>query len=403
MDRVLHGIRVVEVAQWWFVPAAGAVLADWGADVIKIEHPVSGDPQRGLVTSGLVPSTGGINFMVEQSNRGKRSVGIDLAHPRGLELLHRLVETADVFLTNFLPAARRRLRIDVDDIRRINPRVIYVRGHGQGNRGPDRERGGYDAASFWCRGGIANALTPPTATAPVMQRAAFGDSTGAMTIAGGIAAALFRRERTGQPSVVDISLLGTAMWVLAPDIVASKLLGVDLPASDRTRAPNPIVNSYRTRDGRWLFLNMLQPDRYWSDLCTRLGHPELIADPRFADGRVRFENRVDCIKTLDRIFAERTLSEWCERLADAEGVWAPLQSAREVNDDVQAMANGYLPAVDRGDGTSFTLVASPVEFDEEPVGLRAAPELGQHTEEVLRALGLTWEELAACKEAGTIS
>ena len=224
-------------------------------------------------------------------------------------MLHRLVETADVFLTNFLPAARRRLRIDVDDIRRINPRVIYVRGHGQGNRGPDRERGGYDAASFWCRGGIANALTPPTATAPVMQRAAFGDSTGAMTIAGGIAAALFRRERTGQPAVVDISLLGTAMWVLAPDIVASKLLGVDLPASDRTRAPNPIVNSYRTRDGRWLFLNMLQPDRYWSDLCTRLGHPELIADPRFADGRVRFENRVDCIKTLDRIFAERTLSD----------------------------------------------------------------------------------------------
>jgi len=182
-----------------------------------------------------------------------------------------------------------------------------------------------------------------------------------------------------------------------------EVLGIDLPASDRTRAPNPIVNSYRTRDGRWLFLNMLQPDRYWSDLCTRLGQPELIADPRFADGRVRFENRVDCIKMLDRIFAERTLAEWCERLAEAEGVWAPLQSAREVNDDVQAIANGYLPAVDRGDGTSFTLVASPVEFDEEPVGLRAAPELGQHTEEVLRALGLTWEELAACKEAGTIT
>jgi len=403
MDRVLHGIRVIEVAQWWFVPAAGAVLADWGADVIKIEHPVAGDPQRGLVTSGLIPSTGGSNFMVEQSNRGKRSVGIDLAHPRGLELLHRLVETADVFLTNFLPAARRRLRIDLDDIRRVNPRVIYARGHGQGNRGPERERGGYDAASFWCRGGIANALTPSNAAAPVMQRAAFGDSTGAMTIAGGIAAALFRRERTGQPSVVDISLLGTAMWVLAPDIVASKLLGIDLPASDRTQAPNPIVNSYRTRDGRWLFLNMLQPVRYWADLWTRLGHPELIDDPRFADGKVRFENRVDCIKRLDAILAEHTLAEWCERLAAAEGVWAPLQSARELNDDGQAIANGYLQAVDRGDGTRFTLVASPVEFDEQPVALGPAPELGQHTEEVLRSLGLTWDDLAACKEAGAIS
>ena len=221
MSKILQGVRVIEVAQWWFVPAAGAVLADWGADVIKIEHPVTGDPQRGLVTSGLVPPTGGVNFMIEQPNRGKRSVGLDLAHRRGRELLCRLVETADVFLTNFLPAARRRLAIDVDDIRRVNPRIIYVRGHGQGPRGPDAEKGGYDAASFWCRGGIANALTPPGAAAPVMQRAAFGDSAGAMTVAGGVAAALFHRERSGEPSVVDVSLLGTAMWIMAPDIIAA--------------------------------------------------------------------------------------------------------------------------------------------------------------------------------------
>src|SRR5262249_18333890 len=162
-----------------------------------------------------------------------------------LELLHRLVATADVFVTNFLPPARRRLRIDVEDMRRVNPRIIYVRGHGQGARGPDAERGGYDAASFWCRGGVADPLTPPRAPAPLMQRAAFGDSTGGMAVAGGIAAALFRRERTGEPSVVDVSLLGTAMWVMAPDIVATKLLGIDLPAPDRTQAPNPIVNSYR--------------------------------------------------------------------------------------------------------------------------------------------------------------
>src|SRR5947199_64029 len=229
MSGVLHGVRVVEVAQWWFVPAAGAVLADWGADVIKIEHPTSGDPQRGLVTSGLVPPTGGVNFMVEQPNRGKRSVGLDLGRPAGRDLLYRLVETADVFLTNFLPAARRRLAIEVDDIRRANPKIIYVRGHGQGARGPERERGGYDAASFWCRGGIANALTPPGAGAPVMQRAAFGDSAGGMTVAGGVAAALFHRERTGEPAVVDVSLLGTAMWIMAPDIIATKLPGIDLP------------------------------------------------------------------------------------------------------------------------------------------------------------------------------
>src|SRR5262245_26400428 len=168
MEPIMQGVRVVEVAQWWFVPAAGAILADWGADVIKVEHPVQGDPQRGLVTSGLLPSTGGVNFMVEQPNRGKRSVGLDLAHPRGRELLCKLVETADVFLTNFLPPARRRLQIDVDHIRKVNPKIVYVRGHGQGAHGPDAEKGGYDAASFWCRGGIGHAVTPGDATAPIM-------------------------------------------------------------------------------------------------------------------------------------------------------------------------------------------------------------------------------------------
>jgi crotonobetainyl-CoA:carnitine CoA-transferase CaiB-like acyl-CoA transferase len=402
MTQVLEGVRVIEVAQWWFVPAAGAVLADWGADVIKVEHPVSGDPVRGLVTSGLLPSTGGVNFMVEQPNRGKRSVAIDLAHPRGRALLYRLIETADVFLTNFLPAARRRLGIDVEDVRRVNPRIVYVRGHGHGAQGPDVEKGGYDAASFWCRGGIANALTPPEAEAPVMQRAAFGDSIGGMTIAGGIAAALLRRERTGEASVVDVSLLGTAMWIMAPDIVASKLLGIDLPAADRTAAMNPIVNSYRTKDGRWLFLNMLQPDRYWPDLCTRLGRPDLVTDPRFADGRARFENRAECVRTLDAVFAEQTLDEWRGRLADAEGVWAPMQTVRELPDDPQVTANGYLSEVESAGGTRFALVSSPVQFDEGRPRLRPAPELGQHTEEVLLALGLSWEELAAVKEAGAI-
>jgi crotonobetainyl-CoA:carnitine CoA-transferase CaiB-like acyl-CoA transferase len=403
MEQVLTGVRVVEVAQWWFVPAAGAVLSDWGADVLKIEHPVTGDPQRGLVTSGLIPSTGGVNFMTEQPNRGKRSIGIDLAKPGGLRLLHRLVEDADVFLTNFLPAARRRLKIDVEDVRRINPKIIYARGHGQGAQGPDRERGGYDAASFWCRGGICSSLTPPGATAPVMQRAAFGDSTGGLALAGGIAAALFRRQRSGEPSVVDLSLLGTAMWVLAPDIIASKLMQGDFPKFDRSSAPNPIVNSYRTKDGRWLFLNMLQPDRFWPDLCRRLGRPDLLDDPRFKDGVSRFQNRVACVRELDGIFAERTLDEWRAALADAEGVWAPMQTAAELHDDPQALANGYLPELESAEGKRFRLVASPVQFDLASPPVRPAPELGQQTEEVLLELGLSWDDIAALKEDGSIS
>ncbi|MGH7785602.1 MAG: CaiB/BaiF CoA transferase family protein [Candidatus Binatia bacterium] len=403
MEQVLAGVRVVEVAQWWFVPAAGAVLADWGADVIKIEHPVTGDPQRGLMTSGLIPNTGGVNFMVEQPNRGKRSIGIDLNKPEGLEVLHKLVAAADVFLTNFLPAARRRLKIEMEDMRTINPKIIYVRGHGQGARGPERERGGYDAASFWCRGSICNALTPVDAAAPVMQRAALGDSTGGLALAGGIAAALFRRERTGEPSLVDLSLLGTAMWLMAPDIIATKLLAAPMPAFTRKDSPNPIVNSYKTKDGRWLFLNMLQPDKFWPDLCRRIGRPELIDDERFKDGMSRFQNRVDCVRTLEDIFAARTLAEWNSALADAEGVWAPMQTALELHDDPQALANDYLPTIDRGDGKPFTLVANPVQFDETAPTLRPAPDLGQHTEEILLELGMTWDDLAKYKEAGAIS
>jgi crotonobetainyl-CoA:carnitine CoA-transferase CaiB-like acyl-CoA transferase len=402
MEQVLRGVCVIEVAQWWFVPAAGAVLADWGADVIKIEHPTAGDPLRGLVTAGIMPATGGVNFMVEQPNRGKRSVGLDLAKPEGRALLYRLVEKADVFLTNFLPNARERLKIDVDDIRAVNPRIIYARGHGQGPNGPERDKGGYDAASFWCRGGIAQALTRPDAPAPVMQRAAFGDSTGGMTLAGGVAAALFHRERTGKGTVVDISLLGTAMWIMAPDIIASKLLGMDLPVSDRNAPPNPIVNSYRTKDGRWLFLNMLQADRNWPDLVRHLGRPDLITEPRFVDARARLEHREACVQELDAIFATRTLAEWRAALASVEGVWAPLQTPRELHADPQAIANGYLPEVEGANGQRFTLVASPVQFDEASVPLTPAPDLGQHTEEVLLELGLGWEEIGALKESGTI-
>jgi crotonobetainyl-CoA:carnitine CoA-transferase CaiB-like acyl-CoA transferase len=401
----LDGIKVLEVAQWWFVPAAGAVLSDWGAEVIKIEHPVRGDAQRGLAAAGFRMTEGGVDFMMQQSNRGKRSVGLDIGTDTGRELLYRLAARSDVFLTNFLPSARERLRIDVADIRARNPRVVYVRGSGQGPRGPDRDKGGYDATAFWSRGGIAAALSRANADAPTMQRPAFGDSIGAMTIAGGVAAALLQRERTGVAPVVDVSLLGTAMWVMAPDVVASKLLGPGkgIPSFGRGAAPNPIANSYRTADGRWLLLMMLQPDRYWTDFCTCVGRPDLAADPRYADGMKRFQNREACIAELDALFATRTLAEWRERFAGFDGPWAPMQTAAELHDDPQTVANGYVRLVQGGEKGRFALVADPVQFDETPLDLAPAPELGQHTEEVLLELGLSWDEIATHKQAGAIN
>jgi crotonobetainyl-CoA:carnitine CoA-transferase CaiB-like acyl-CoA transferase len=407
MPGVLDGIRVLEVASWTFVPAAGAVLSDWGADVLKIEHPETGDPQRGLVTSGLIGGKGGlgVNFMMEQPNRGKRSVGLDIATDDGRELLYKLAEQSDVFLTNFLPPARRRLQIDVEHIRARNPKIIYARGTGQGVRGPDAEKGGYDGASYWGRGGLGFALTPPGLEYPVSQRPATGDLPGGMTIAGGIAAALFHRERTGEPSVVDISLLGFACWVLSPDIVAAGLLNMDmLPTGggDRKQTFNPIVGAYRTKDGRHLGLIMLESDKFWPDLCEHLGRPELATDPRFADAKARFENRVECVTLLDEIFASRTLEEWKAALDTATGVWAPYQKPRELFDDPQVQANDYLPEVESADGTKFQLVANPVQFDEEAQPLRPAPEHGQHTEEVMLELGLSWDDIAKHKESGAL-
>jgi crotonobetainyl-CoA:carnitine CoA-transferase CaiB-like acyl-CoA transferase len=400
----MDGVRVLEVAAWTFVPAAGAVLADWGADVIKVEHPVSGDPQRGLISSGLIPGgPGAVNYIIEQPNRGKRSIAIDISTEDGLALLYRLVETSDVFLTHFLPQVRQKLRIDVEHIRAVNPNIIYARGSGQGPKGPDAEKGGYDGASYWARGGIAHALTPSDAEWPIGPRPAFGDLPGGMTIAGAIAAALFARERTGEAPLVDVSLLGFAMWTLSPDIVASKLYGGDpLPKFDRKRAPNPLVGNYRTKDDRFLMLMMLQADKFWDEFCEHIGKPELATDPRFGDGLSRYENRGELVQIIDETLASRTLDEWREAFADMKGVWAPVQTALELHDDPQTVANGYVVQVDREDGVSFPLVANPVQFDEQQVTLTAAPEHGQHTEEILLELGYSWDDIIAHKESGAI-
>jgi crotonobetainyl-CoA:carnitine CoA-transferase CaiB-like acyl-CoA transferase len=403
MQDVLAGIRVVEVASWTFVPISGAVLSEWGADVIKIEHPASGDPQRGLISSGLIPGGDGVNFMFEIPNRGKRSVGLDISTDDGRELLYRLVEAADVFVTNYLPDVRTRLGIDVDDIRARNPKIVYVRGSGQGTKGPDAEKGGFDGASFWARAGLAMTFKEPAAEWPVDQRPAFGDVMGGLTIAGGIAAALLRRERTGTPSVIDVSLLNMGMWALGPEVTSAKLFEhVEIPAFERDSLPNPLVGTYPTKDGRFIILVLLQADRYWPDLCAHLERPDLLEDPRFKDGAARFEHRRECIQVLRDVFRTRTYDDWCERLQTLQGVWAPLQTALEVHDDPQAIANGYLERITASSGAVFSLPANPVQFDETPVAVRHAPDHGEHTDEVLLELGLTYDEIIEHKVSGAV-
>jgi crotonobetainyl-CoA:carnitine CoA-transferase CaiB-like acyl-CoA transferase len=401
MATVLDGVRVLEVADWGFVPSAATVLGDWGADVVKVEHPRHGDPIRGLVTGGVIPGASGRNFIVEQIGRHKRSVGIDLATDAGRALLDRLVARSDVFLTNFLPDARERLRLTFDDLRRVNPRLVYAKGHGQGTRGPDARRGGYDGVSFWARGGIADRLSTP-GQPYVQQRPAFGDFIGGMALAGGVAAALFQRERRGEAIEVDVSLLGTAMWVLSPDIVAALMYGVPLPSAGEMKVtPNPLVGNYRCKDGASIVLMMLQAERFWPHFAETIGRPDLLV--RWPTPEARQADRQAIADELARHFAERTRAEWAAVLRASECIWGPLQGPLDLPDDPQVQANGYLLEVSGPEGP-VRVCANPVQFAREPPPVqRAAAEAGAHTEEVLLELGCSWEEIGRWKEAGVIA
>ncbi|WP_236794682.1 CaiB/BaiF CoA-transferase family protein [Amycolatopsis sp. GM8] len=402
MQDVLRGVKIVEVAQWWFAPSAATLLAEWGAEVVKIEHPLTGDPLRGLVTSGLAADATDINFMFEQANHGKRSIGLDIANPEGRAVLDQLISEADVFITSFLPGVRGKLRLEVEDIRAVNPRIIYARAHAAGNRGPERERGGFDSALFWARGSVAHHLTPADADAPIPPRPSFGDGISGLGMAGAVAAALYGRERHGEPSVIDISLLATAAWVMSPDVCAAALVPGGLPTLSRDVVRNPLANCFRTSDGRWIWLAMLQADRYWAEFCERIGRPDLAHDDRFSSAEVRVRNLEACMAELETEFAAHSLADWRKKLHGLSGVWAVVQNAQELIEDPQVVANGYIAEVDY-EGRAHRLVAGPVQFDEHTPAITRAPQTGEHTDEVLAELGKSMDEIIELKINGAVN
>ena len=400
-EGAFEGVRVVELAQWVFVPVAGALLADWGADVIRIERP-EGDPYRGLMTQGIGVDSGGVNLSIALASRGKRSIALDLRREEGIAVLHQLLETADVFLTNFRPGALQRLGLDAETLTERYPSLVYTRGHGYGVRGPDADQAGYDASAFWSRGGLAHVLTPPDMDQPIGQRGAMGDRNGAMALAFGMAAALLKRTRTGKGSVVDVSLLGIAMWTLSSDVLAA-LQGQKPRAMGGAAAyVNPLVGSYRTQDGRHIQLVFLEADRYWPDFCRLVGREELIDDPRFVDLHARREHAAECVAEMQAIFASRTFAEWKTLLAGIDAPWAPVQAVEELLTDPQVLANDYLGEVVIEGGPTYQLPNVPVQFDERAPVLRRAPEHGEHSEMVLLELGYTWEQIGALRDDGVI-
>ena len=379
----MEGIRVVELGVWVAGPGAGGILADWGADVVKIEPP-EGDPCRTFlnVLGGDLPS----NPVFELDNRGKRAIALDLSSERGIALAQELVGTADVFLTNLRPSGLERIGLGPEEVRRRHPGLVYAIITGYGLEGPDADQGAYDIAAFWARAGIADSLRTPGGPLP-FQRGGMGDHSAAMTAAAMVSAALVERARTGKGQVVSTSLLRQGCYTIGFDLNVTLMWGQTLGIGVRETMYSPVLNNYTAGDGRQFWIVGLEGDRHWPALARAVGKPEWLTDERFAKATGRAINARELIGLLDEIFATKPLAEWAEIFAtEPELFWSPVNSIDDVVADEQFHAAKAVVQVP-DDQSSMPMLATPVDFDgEPPVPRFRAPHVGEHTREILAEL-----------------
>jgi crotonobetainyl-CoA:carnitine CoA-transferase CaiB-like acyl-CoA transferase len=392
MTGPLEGVRVVELGVWVAGPGAGGILADWGADVVKVEPP-QGDPARnfGRMLGGDLPT----NPVFELDNRGKRSISLDLSSERGVRVVHDLVADADVLLTNLRPAALERLELGPRETCDRHPRLVYAIITGYGLEGPEAERGAYDIAAFWARAGIAESLRTPGGPLP-FQRGGMGDHSVAMTGAAMVSAALVERARTGYGQLVSTSLLRQGVYTIGFDVNVAVMWGRTLGIGTRETMYSPVLNNYAASDGKSFWIVGLEGDRHWPALARAVGHDEWITDPRFDSARNRAVHARELIGSLDEIFSTRTLDEWATAFAEEpELFWSPVNTIDDVVADEQFHAAHAVVDVPDEQGT-LPMLATPVDFDGRPPTPRwRAPLLGEHTREVLREMGLDEDATAS--------
>lgn len=404
MPGPLEGLKVLEIANWVAGPAAGAIMADMGAEVVKIEHPETGDPVRSVEVSavGVVQYTGGINTVFELLNRGKRNVAVNLEHPQGQEIVQKLAAESDVVVTNLTPHRQERYRLRYEDVSAMNSRMIYLVLTGYGTEGPERDRSGFDYAAFWARSGImgsrGEAGGPPT-----QQRPGMGDQTTSLAITAAVGMALYERERSGKGQRIDCSLLHTGMWVIGLDVMAALKTQEPVLRVLRKDVSNPLFNFYQTADGKWLQLVMIESERFWNGFCVAHGLEEIADDKRYDSHVNRIQNSDGLVEIIEGRFATESFEHWGVRLDGQRCIWAPIQTLVQVVDDPQVHANGYVTTLTHVEEGDFKILTPPIKYDRTPgTPLSPAPELGQDTETTLLEIGYTLDDVIALKEQGAI-
>ena len=396
----LQGLRVLDLASFIAGPVATTVMGDYGAEVIKIEPPGEGDPQRMLGQAHSIPQHP-VNFCWHMTNRNKRSVVLDLKNPQGRTAFDRLLATADVMVVNFPLKVRERLRMRYEDVKHINPKLIYASLTGYGEQGPDADQPGFDSTAFFARSGLLDGLTyeggPPAFSLPAQ-----GDQMTGMNLFAAIAVALLHRERTGEGSEVGTSLHASGLWSNAI-LAQGALLGAYVaPRPPRTKPRSALANQYRTSDGRWIQLTIVREDKLWPELCQAVERTDLLDDPRFETTEKRRAHATDLAAILDPVFAGRPWLEWRERLRRHDITFGLLGILKDVPDDEQAVANGAVVASSQPDMPRTISAPIRLSFAPEPVKPGAGPAHGAHTAEVLAELGYSTAEIEKLRSDGAI-
>jgi len=399
MAGILEGLKVVEMGNNIAIPAAGAIMADWGADVIKVE-PLTGEMMRGMGSVQGVKVTG-INMQFELLNRDKRALAIDLKKEKGKSILHKMVKLSDVFIANYEVNALKKLQLDYISLSQINPSLIYAVVTGYGTKGPDKDERGFDFTAGWARSGTQHLMAEQGGTPPAQRAGMYDRTTGMHTVAG-VCAALFNREKTGKGQEIELSLYHVGAYTIATDI-QNALNGLPSLPNDRRKASSPLWNSYRAGDGRWFQFAMLQSDVHWPGLCRAMERPDLEHDPRFSIMYKRAENCEELINIMDEVFNSRDRAEWEERFRENGVIYGRIETPEEVVNDPQAYANDFFTEIDHPKTGKMKYVTMPVDFRQNPASVKTpAPEVGQHNEEILLELGYSWDDISRLKEQEVI-